>query len=147
MASVATKLTVDEFLALPEKPGVKRELINGEIWEEEIPVMGGAREGHELVKSQLMMYLAGYALQKPGWRIMAETAYRFSDEQTAIPDVSILRDHKTDFSNPSIIRQPPLIAMEVVSSDLAPRLQAKLLLYLNNGVTEVWILYPDSKVI
>ena len=58
MASAAVRITVDEFLALPETEVLHRELVHGEIWQEPFVNAG---ETHEIVKSNSTEFLCAAA--------------------------------------------------------------------------------------
>lgn len=139
MASAAVKITVDEFLALPEIEDLHRELVHGEIWEEPL---GNAGETHEIVKSNLNEALILAAGRPRRFRLMIETSFRFGDD-VLIPDLSLLiKSDPTRFGREGILACIPDIAIEIVSSDSATRLMEKIALYRESAVSEIWVLYP-----
>ena len=73
MPATTTLLTVEEFLQLPEKPGVKRELREGVVIE--LPT---ANAGHEIVKTKLNRRLAAYLQSNPVGEVFSETAVTLS---------------------------------------------------------------------
>ncbi|MCX6605399.1 MAG: Uma2 family endonuclease [Acidobacteria bacterium] len=139
MASAAVKITVDEFLALPEIEDLHRELVHGEIWEEPL---GNAGETHEIVKSNLLQALSVAAGWPRRFRVLVESSFRFR-EAVLIPDVSLLiQSDPTHFGRQTVLTSIPDIAIEIVSSDSATRLMEKIALYRESAVSEIWVLYP-----
>lgn len=139
MATAATLLSFEEFLALPEVPGVKRER-----WEGELIEMGNGRFAHEVVKSNIAEILTAIA-RPAGLRMCSETMYRLAGESDLIPDVSLLsRSAKVEASGyPDF----PVLAAEVVSSETAAQLERKVGLYLNGGSMAVLVVYPSARSI
>ena len=95
MGTVATRLTAEQFLALPDDPLVKRELIDGEILE--MPFAGSL---HERVKANFLLELA-YYLQSGGHPgvVTSETPFRFGDDVLK-PDVTLVLSGNLDPSTP-----------------------------------------------
>ncbi len=144
MASAAVKITVDEFLALPDIENLHRELVHGEIWEEHL---GNADETHEIVKSNLIEALFAAAGRPRRFRVMCESSFRFGDA-VLIPDVSLLiESDPTRFGREGVLSCIPDIAIEIVSSDSASRLMEKIALYRESAVSEIWVLYPRLSTI
>jgi Uma2 family endonuclease len=139
MATAATLLSFEEFLALPEVPGVKRER-----WEGELVEMGNGRFAHEFVKANIAEILTT-AARPAGFRVYSETMYRMAGESDLIPDVSLLaRSARVDASGyPDF----PVLAVEVVSSETAAQLERKVGLYLNGGSVAVLVVYPATRSI
>ncbi len=130
MASAAVRITVDEFLALPEIENPHRELVHGEIWEEPAENRG---ETHEIVKSNLAFALSLFA-GRP--RLLIGSSFWFGDAML-VPDLSLLIN-SCEVARTSI----PDIAIEIVSADSATRLMEKIALYRESAVSEIWVLYP-----
>lgn len=139
MASAAVKISVEEFLALPETEGLNRELVHGEVWEEPL---GNAGETHEIIKSNLAEALFVAAGRPRRFRVLCESAFRFGDA-VLIPDISLLiSSDPTRFGREDVLTCLPDIAVEIVSSDSASRLMQKIAVYREVGVSETWVLYP-----
>src|SRR5688500_17807397 len=128
MGTTTTRLTVDEYLALPEEQIARTELIDGEIVE-----MSGARFGHEWSKSRVLKALFAWAGAHPGFEVFAETTYNVSGADTLRPDVSVLPEQRAiDLDPQRVAVGAPLVAVEVVSSDEAVALETKVRLYLRH---------------
>jgi len=146
MSTAVAPLTVEQFLALPEEEGVRRELINGEVITEEI-TMAWAGQPHEIVKSNFVQELGAFFKQRPIGRAMSETPYRLGPEDAPMPDVSVILKGRLQPGQSGLIAICPDIAIEVVSSEPAAVLRAKVQLYLQHGAKAVWVAYPELRMI
>jgi Uma2 family endonuclease len=64
-----------------------------------------------------------------------------------MPDLSVLFPGRTGPGSKGWIQGAPEIAIEVVSSEPAARLENKIELYLSHGGKSVWVVYPQRRVI
>ena len=142
MATATVLLTVDEFLHLPEDASVRRELIGGEVI-----TMAGAGQTHEIVKANFVRKLVVYLEQNPIGLTMPETMFRLSPHDSPQPDVSVVLSGRLDPGQTSLIPFAPDIALEVVSSEAAKVLLAKVKLYLQHGTRAVWVAYPEQRTV
>ncbi len=133
MASAAVKISVEEFLALPETEGLHRELVHGEIWEEPAENRG---ETYDVVKSNLAQALYLAVSHSRHFRVTFSASFRLGDA-VLVPDLGVLI--KSDAESLACV---PDIAVEIVSSDSASRLMQKIAVYREVGVSETWVLYP-----
>jgi Uma2 family endonuclease len=141
MGTATTRLTPEEYLALPEEQTFRTELIDGEV----VP-MGNALLKHEIIKGTLLKVLAGAT--GPEWFLMSETMFRVADSEFLQPDVSLIsRKRLAEMDPGERAMGAPDIAIEVISSEKATVLQRKITLYLEGGSKEVWVLYPDAEVL
>ncbi|MFN7919319.1 MAG: Uma2 family endonuclease [Bryobacteraceae bacterium] len=139
----AAQITAAEFLTLPQEQTQRTELVAGEI----VP-MAGARFLHENVKSLVTRELMRYLLSHPIGRIYEETMYRLTPVDARQPDVSFLLQHRVNAVDPQDWPQgAPDLAVEVVSSESAADLEAKIELYLANGAKYVITAFPERRVI
>lgn len=141
MASAALKISVEEFLAIPEVDAVRRELVNGEIWEEPLP---NARQSHEILKGRLIHRLAYFAGLPARYLVFSESAYQFAEDDLMSPDVSVVIEARPNLHTQGFLTCIPEIAVEVVSSESAERLHHKVNTYRAHGVKEVWIVLPQE---
>src|SRR5712692_11942558 len=142
MSTAVAPMTVEQFLALPEEEGVRRELIEGEVI-----TMAWAGQPHEIVKSNFVQELGAFFKQRPIGRAMSETPYRLGPEDAPMPDVSVILKGRLQPGHSSLIAICPDIAIEVVSSEPAAVLRAKVQLYLQHGAKAVWVAYPELGII
>ena len=142
MSTAVSPITVEQFLALPEDEAVRRELIGGEVIE-----MAYAGQPHEVVKSNFFRELGAYFKANPIGRVMGETAYQLTPHDCPMPDVSVILGNRLTLGYTGLISVAPDIAVEVVSSEPAAALQAKIKLYLGHGARAVWVAYPELRII
>ena len=142
MSTTAALLTVDQFLAMAEDETVRQELIGGEI-----VAMGRGGPLHEIVKSNFSQEFGFHLKQSPVGRAMTETTFRLSEHDSLMPDVSVVLAGRFDPRRPGLIPVCPDIAIEVVSSEPAAVLRAKIQLYLQHGAKAVWVAYPELRMI
>lgn len=144
--SVKQLVTADELWAMPEVPGMRFELVDGELVE--VPGAGGV---HNLIVRLLARFLDEYLLRNDLGVVHTDnTSYllRRHPDQLRIPDVSYIRwERVPDTGVPiSYYPIPPDLAVEVVSpDDRATEVRAKARDYIAAGVSHVWILWPDER--
>lgn len=102
---------------MPEEQRSRLELLNGVIEERAF-----ARFSHDIIKSNVTELLIR-ALNRREWRVCPETQFVFGEGSALFPDV----------------------AVEVVSSETAERLEDKIHIYFEGGVRSVWVLYPHQR--
>jgi Uma2 family endonuclease len=142
MGATRTLITVEEFLKQPEVEGERLELINGEVIS--TPLSG---QPHEVTKSNLIMLLAPWAVLNPGLRVLCEAAFQVDEANCLIPDISLISSSRIVPGSRGIFHTAPELAIEVVSSETAARLEDKIELYLSNGSKSVWVVYPGKRSI
>jgi Uma2 family endonuclease len=142
MGTTTTLVTVPEFLAMPEPEGERLELIGGEVVS-----MSQAGYPHEVTKSNLIMLLAPWAAQNRELRLLCEAAYQLDDRNCLIPDISLIASTRFVPGSRGVFQGAPEIAIEVVSSESAARLEDKIELYLACGGKSVWVVYPERSAV
>ncbi|MFN0166553.1 MAG: Uma2 family endonuclease [Bryobacteraceae bacterium] len=142
MTTAATAISFEQFIGLPETPGVKRELVCGEVIE-----LGSGNWRHELTKSNLLLLLALYVAQRPEFRMFGETMFRLSEEYGPQPDLAIVRTEHLSEITGAHFSCVPVVAVEVVSSESAEFLEKKTRLYLRKGTRAVWSVYPEERLV
>ena len=141
MGTTTTRLTVDEYLALPEEQIARTELIDGEIVE-----MSEARLIHEIVKAAVARFLFAWQATLTGYTVLIEAGYRLTEGLVLQPDTSVIVTPSMDKQTlEEVPKGAPLVAVEVVSSEEADRLEYKIGTYLALGAREVWVVYPNRK--
>lgn len=143
MPATAAALTVEKFLALPEEQQFRRELIHGEIVE-----MGNAKGKHEVLKTRIQRALGRYCDQNPRFEVLSESMFVSTPEDACIPDVSLVRSEW--LANADLERHfqgAPVIAVEVISSEPATRIDQKTGIYLDAGALAVWVVYPETRTV
>jgi Uma2 family endonuclease len=142
MGATTTLITVEEFLKLPEIEGERLELINGEVIS--MPLSG---QPHEVTKSNLIMVLAPWAVLNPGLRVFCEAAFQVDEANCLLPDISLIASSRIVPGSMGVFQRAPEVAIEVVSSEPAARLERKIKLYLAHGGKSVWAIYPAERMV
>lgn len=141
MGATTSLVTVQEFLQLPEPEGQRMELIGGEVIS-----MGRGGRLHEFVKFNVTKVLFTWLLPNRSGKILSETAFRIDEQNSPIPDISFVATVPEGGSS-GLLPGSPDLAIEIVSSETAARLEAKIELYLAHGSKSVWVVFPEQRVI
>ena len=127
-----------EFETLSDRPG-KRELLVGELIE-----LPPAKQKHNQIAERIYLRLREI-LSEAGNPSLGEAhhemGYLFEDGSWLQPDVSITHAGQAveDYYFGS-----PALAVEIVSeNNTADEIAGKVEVYLTNGASEVWVLYPN----
>ena len=135
-------MTVAEFAALPDEDGVKRELIDGEVFE-----MASGGPVHERVKSNITRLLWRFVeAHQIKALVQSETRYHLP-EIVCQPDVSLVLGESLDPSKSGKITIAPDLAFEVVSSETAEQLHHKVKALLASGTSAVVAIYASDREI
>jgi Uma2 family endonuclease len=130
-----TLVSVEEYLRT-SFPDADREYIDGRIVERNV-----GEVDHSDVQTAIAHYLRTHYKK----RVWAGVEVRVQVKKTRfrIPDVTVMLDAKPV---ERIIRQPPLVAVEVLSpDDRAGDLEEKINDYLAFGIPYVWIINPETR--
>lgn len=144
--TTATRLTLDEFLALPETEPPS-EFICGEVVERPMPT-----GFHSIVVSVLNVMLFGYLQRTREGIVFPESRHVLRSERRAfLPDLAVILRSRLP-SAAALSRGPieslPDIAIEVLSPDDRPsRVAEKLAFYLRAGIPLVWIVDLEERTI
>jgi Uma2 family endonuclease len=109
--------------------------------------MGAGHIPHEVVKKNLIKILVLWLAQHSCAELFAESMYDVDEHSALIPDLSVLFPGRTAPGNTGLILGAPEIAIEVVSSETAARLEQKIALYLSHGGKSVWVVYPEQRIV
>jgi len=143
-APIATRMTLDEFLALPEtKP--YREFVRGEVFEKPMP----SNDHSELV-FELIGLLRDYLKSHPEGRGGTELRHADRDEDRVyLPDINVTQGPRHGRRGSTApIEQAPGFAIEVLSpDDRASRILDKTDFYMRSGVRLVWLVDPENESI
>jgi Uma2 family endonuclease len=135
-------VTVQEFLQVPEPEGQKLELIGGEVVS-----MGRGKIPHEVVKKNLNKLLVVWLAQNPIGELFPETMYQLDEYTSVIPHLGIVFPGRISLGSTGWIQAAPELAIEVVSSESADRLEQKIELYFTHFGKSVWVVYPNQRVV
>lgn len=140
---VPTRLSVEEFEALPEEEGYKLELSATMLVREPPP---GAEHG--LLNAVLAHRLQAYAERTGTGTVLANAGFVLSHDPPIVrsPDVAWLAEADRSRLDARAWRGAPDLAVEIVSpSDRASEIQEKVSQYLAAGVRLVWVVDPRTR--
>ena len=140
-----TKLTLEEFLQLPQEPGKRFELDRGEVIVEPSPTLR-----HNAIRFRIARHLQDFVRAHQLGHVTLENDFRLGPEIVRNPDVAFVATEPLRRMNVdrSPIEGVPDLAIEVVSeSNLAQDMLTKVHQYLDAGAKAVWVFYPNLKVV
>jgi len=140
--ATTTLVTVQEFLQMPEPERQKLELIGGEVTS-----MGRGKIPHEVAKKNLTKILVVWLAQNPIAELFPETMYQLDQYNSLIPDLGVVFPGRISPGSTDWIQASPELAIEVVSSESAERLEQKIDLYFKHGGKSVWVVYPKQRFV
>ena len=128
------RLTVDEFLALPEMD--KRcELIDGVLYMAAFPI-----PDHQFLATILSSTLVQQIIDTGLGIVLQPTGVLLSQNTVVGPDITVIRSERTDIIGSRVIDGAPDIVVEVLSSDRNHDLVVKRRHYEQVGVAEYWVI-------
>lgn len=149
VATTAKRMTVEEFLSLPED-GVRRSLIRGVVREEGMTIRN---RFHSEVMAELAFRLRLWLESQPkprGAVLTGEAGLRLAADVLVGVDV-VYVPHELLASQPAsatIIEGVPPLIVEILSpSDTNESLHDKIDAYLRAGVSLVWIIDPRDHTV
>ncbi|MFN8558748.1 MAG: Uma2 family endonuclease [Dehalococcoidia bacterium] len=140
----AVKLSLDDFLALPETEPAS-ELLDGEVVQKPMPTYE-----HGLIQSLLSFVLLTFLRAHPIGVVGSEVRCIFGPpgaERPYVPDLVFIRSERAPRpGRGQPFRGAPDLAVEILSPDDRPdRVAAKVAFYLLHGVRLVWLVDPDTR--
>ena len=146
MTTQTRKITVAEFWEMPEDPGHRYELVDGEL----VDMDGTPRHG--LVATQLSRLIGNHVSDESlPLHVGGTTGFQMNPETLRFPDVHVTsweRMAAYDESEGAWPRFGPEVAIEVVSPSNTPAaLARKTAEYFANGTEAVWIADPDPRTV
>lgn len=146
MTTQTRKITVDEFWTMPDQPGHRYELVDGEL----VDMDGAPRHGKVTVKigSLLSDHVIGNDLPLD---VGVATGFQMDPYTLRFPDVYVTswgRMSTYDEDAGGWPRFAPDVAIEVVSPSNSPAaLARKTREYFANGARSVWIADPGPRTV
>jgi len=141
----APPITVEQYEAFEGYPGLKDELIYGEIILSPQP-----KPLHQRVVRKIL-FLIDAALKNQDFTVEINSNIDFGVEYSMpAPDVFVIANSewKRACDEDDYVRIPPVLAIEVLSpANTKPAVEKKVNLYLNNGVQEVWLIHPKQQTL
>ena len=131
--------TSADLKQFPNLPGVRYEIIDGELYVSRQPTLG-----HQEAASEIEFALRAWDRQTGAGRVFREPGLVFADDQDVAPDVVWMTHQRLAEAEDEKghLRLAPELVVEVLSPGPANELrdrQLKLSLYARRGVREYWI--------
>ena len=146
--TVATRLTLDEFLAQPEEKPY-REYIRGEVVEKPL-----GDNAHSALQTYLTILLGTFLARTGLGRVRTEWRCIFGPpggERVYVPDLVFVSNERLPHGDARVhryVRTAPDLAIEVLSPDQPlARFTEKVQFYLLYGVRLVWVVDPASETV
>jgi Uma2 family endonuclease len=138
--------TADDLLEMPDD--CRFELIRGELIE--MPPSPGGEHGYTTIS--IAAYASVYVMERGlGFCFAAETGFKVSSDPDVVlaPDFAfVAKDRLPDGVTKKHVPLAPDLVMETRSpSDRKRDVATKMLLWLQAGVKEVWILEPSARTL
>jgi len=143
-ASPGLKLTYDDFVLFPDD-GKRHEIIDGEHY-----VTPSPNTRHQQIAVDLLALIWTYLEAHPVGRVfVAPFDVVFSQFDVVEPDVLYLsHDRATDVLTPANVQGAPDLVIEIASPSTRQRDETiKRRLYERAGVSEYWVVDPDTDVV
>lgn len=145
MMGTTAKLSFEEFLQLPEEPGKRFELDEGELIVEPSPAFR-----HNRIRSRIARHLEDFVQVHHLGLVTIESDFRVNADTVRNPDVAFVNNER--LSGMDVDRSPvdgaPNLAIEVISpSNSARDMLKKVHQYLDAGCHAVCVFYPNLKVV
>ncbi len=103
---------------------------------------------HEEVKKNLNKILMVFLLQHPALELYVETMFKLDEYNSLMPDLSAVAPARKRTTKPGgHFLGAPDLAIEVVSSESAERLEQKVDLYVAHNSRSVWTVYPGQRLV
>lgn len=139
-------MTAEEFWEMPEKPGVRYELVEGEP----IEVSPAARVHSKIVGALYRLLYAFVSSRSLGEVHGDGLGYivQHDPDTVRVPDVSFISQAHLpeDDASDGFIPFPPDLAVEIVSpSDRAQEVHDNVHQYLEAGTQVVWVVWPQRR--
>ena len=136
--AVATRTTMETFLATPDFDERRLELIDGEVFEKTMPTW---EHGRYALRLGAALDAVGVASVEPRAIIPASPSF---DASSPLPDVAFYRDNPP--ARGEWMTRPPHVAIEIMSRGQTRRdMRTKVELYLAFGVESIWIVDPRTE--
>lgn len=139
-----TLLTVRDYAALDEPPGVRYELSNGELIVTPSPTYF-----HNEIRDRVNSSLRTFVVPRKLGGVTSETDMILVGEVVRRPDVAFIRADRlvgVDVDQSPLPLSPDLVIEIVSKNDRADDLMLKVSQYLEAGAAAVWLMYPNTRV-
>ena len=131
-------LTYEDYAAFPDD-GIRREIVNGEVYELSAP-----KVRHQRLVGRLYVALVLYVSEHGGGEVFVSPIdVLLSKHDVVQPDVVFVASDRAAIVTEPNLRGAPTLVVEVVSDPRHDRVR-KRALYARADVSEYWIVDPDA---
>jgi len=137
-----TLLTIQDYAALDEPPGVRYELSEGELI-----VTPSSSSFHNRIRDHFNTRLWPFVEERKLGLVVSETDLILAEAVVRRPDVAFIRADRLEGIDldQSPLPVAPDLAIEIVSkNDRADDVMLKVRQYLEVGALAVWLMYPKT---
>lgn len=139
-----TLLTVQDYAALEEPPGVRYELSNGELI-----VSPSSTYFHNRKRDDFNTLLWSFVKERRLGEVTCETDLILLGETVRRPDIAFIRADRLkgiDLDQSPLPVAPDLVIEIISKNDPADDLMLKVSQYLEASAKAVWLMYPNTRV-
>jgi len=140
--TVSDLLTYEDYKTFPDNDGIRKEIIEGELFMSPAPSIK-----HQLVSQELFVLFYNYVKKnKSGRTFYAPCDIIFSDINVVQPDLIYLSKEKYEILTDSNIQGAPDLIIEILSpSNKENDRIFKKHMYEKFGVKEYWVVDPENE--
>lgn len=137
-------LTYDDYVTFPDQDGIRKEIIEGELFMSPAPAMK-----HQSISKRLFRILDDYITKnKLGEVWYAPCDVIFSNINVMQPDILFISNENSKILTALNIKGAPDLIVEIISpATVANDRIYKKLVYEKYGVKEYWIVDPEEEMI
>jgi Uma2 family endonuclease len=137
-------LTYDDYVTFPDSDGIRKEIIEGELFMSPAPATK-----HQLILLRLAKILDDYVYQKNlGTLLIAPCDVIFSNINVIQPDIFYISNENYEILTALNIKGAPDLIIEILSPSSVDNDRIyKKLVYEKFGVKEYWIVDPQEEII
>ena len=141
--AIRTLLTIEQYNALEDPPGVRYELDRGELFVTPSPV-----PRHNIISGDIYRRLYEWVEEHNLGQVIYAVGVKLAEDTVRRPDAMFFRGERVRDVEPDQvpIAIVPDLVVEIVSKfDRPDDLMLRVRQYLRAGVQAVWVLYPKSR--
>lgn len=140
-----TRLTLEDFLKIPEREGITYELDEGELVMEPSPVLR-----HNVIRQRIATELRQFVESRNLGIVVEEMDFRLGPDTVRNPDAAfVTAEHLRSIdADRSPAEGAPALAVEAISpSNRTQDTAKKIQQYLKAGCRSVWIVHPALRLV
>ena len=137
-------LTYDDYITFPDSDGIRKEIIEGELFMSPAPATN-----HQLILLRIAKLLDDYIQQNElGTVLISPYDVIFSDLNIMQPDILFVSNENLSILTDINVKGSPDLVVEILSPSTIDNDRIyKKLVYEKSGVKEYWIVDPKEEII